>query len=180
MKVLIEYLPVVAFFVAWKMYGIYVATVVIMVALVALVAGYWLIKREVSRMHVATAVLALIFGGLTLAVHDPLFIMIKPTVLYLLFAVALGVSAVVGSKTLIQRGLESQLSLPEPVWRRLNSLWIGFFLVCAVLNLVVALNFSEAVWVNFKLFGMLGLTLAFILAQGVYLAPHLSERDNQG
>lgn len=174
---LFEYLPLIAFGTAYFVYDIYVATAVLMAALVAVVLGYWVVKREVSKMHLTTAVLALIFGGMTLAVHDPLFIMIKPTVLYLLFAAVLAGSAYIGSKPLIQRALESQLRVPDPVWRRLNALWIGFFLVCAVLNLAVAFNFSEAVWVKFKLFGMLGLTLIFVLGQGLYLAPHMSEQN---
>lgn len=178
MKMLLEYLPLVAFGVSYFLYDIYVATAVLMVALVLLVAGYWIVKREVSTMHAVTAVLALIFGGLTLAVHDPVFIKVKPTVLYLLFAGILAVSNFMGRKPIMQRLLGSQISLPDPVWRRVNWMWVGFFLVCAAANTVVALSFSSTVWVNFKLFGMLGLTLVFVVIQGFYLAPHMSEEKN--
>lgn len=177
MKLLLDYLPVIAFAGTYFATDIYTATAVLMASLVAVVIGYWLVKREVHKIHLATAVLALIFGGLTLAVHDPLFIKVKPTVLYALFAVVLIGSGFIGDKPLIQRGLESQLQLPNAVWRRLNLMWAGFFVLCGVLNLYVAFAFSEAMWVKFKLFGMLGLTLVFVLLQGLYLSQHLSDES---
>lgn len=176
MKALIDYLPLLAFGAAYFAYDIYVATGVLMAALVLLVAFHRIAYGEWHKMHLATAALALVFGGLTLAVHDPVFIKVKPTVLYLLFAAVLAGSHVIGERPLIQRALGGQLTLPAPVWRTLSWLWTGFFVVCAVLNLAVALNFSDTVWVNFKLFGMLGLTLLFVLGQALYLSPYLREQ----
>lgn len=179
MKAFIDYLPLAAFGAAYFLYDIYVATGVLMAALVLLVAFHRVAYGEWHKMHLATAALALVFGGITLAVHDPMFIKVKPTVLYLLFAAVLAGSHVVGERPLVQRFLGAQLALPAPVWRTVSWLWVAFFLVCAGLNLVVAFGFSDTVWVNFKLFGILGLTLAFVLAQGVYLAPYLKEQGEQ-
>lgn len=175
MNALMEYLPLIAFGVAYFMYDIYVATGVLMVALIVLVAGTWLIKRRVSNMHLVTLVLAVVFGGLTLAVHDPLFIKVKPSVLYVAFALALAASAFIGRKTLVQRALESQITVPVPIWRRVTFMATGFFLLMAVLNLAVAFSFSETVWVNFKLFGVTALSLVFMIGVGFYLSPHIQE-----
>ena len=175
MKLLFDYLPIICFFVAYKLAGIYVATGVLIVALFVLVTGYWLKTRHLHKMHLATAVLALVFGGLTIWLRDPAFIQMKPTILYLLFAGVLVASHFVGDRPLIQRMLESNLSLPAPVWARVSWLWIGFFLVAAVLNTYVAMYFSQSAWVNFKLFGMLGLTLVFVLIQSLYMARHMPQ-----
>lgn len=179
MKLLFDYLPIICFFVAYKLSGIYVATGVLIVALFVLVSAYWLKTRRVHKMHLATALLALVFGGLTIWLHDPAFIQLKPTILYLLFAGVLLASHFIGEKPLIRRMLESNLSLPSSVWARVSWLWIGFFLVSAVLNTYVALAFSQSTWVNFKLFGMLGLTIIFVLIQSVYMARHMPERNDQ-
>lgn len=177
MKALIDYLPLVAFGGAYFTYDIYVATGVLMAALVLLVVFHRAVYGEWHKMHLATAALALVFGGVTLAVHDPVFIKVKPTVLYLLFAAVLAGSHVIGERPLIQRALGGQLVLPAHVWRTVSWLWVAFFLVCAALNLVVAFGFSETAWVNFKLFGILGLTLLFVLGQGLYLSPYLKEQE---
>lgn len=175
MNALMEYLPLIAFGVAYFMYDIYVATGVLMVALIVLVAGTWLVRRRVSNMHLVTLVLAVVFGGLTLAVHDPLFIKVKPSVLYVVFALALAASAFIGRKTLVQRALESQITVPALIWRRVTFMATGFFLLMAVLNLAVAFSFSETVWVNFKLFGVTALSLVFMIGVGFYLSPHIQE-----
>jgi intracellular septation protein len=173
MKLLFDYLPIIIFFITYKVEGIYVATGVLVVALFVLVLGYWIATRRIHKMHLATAVLAFIFGGLTLALHDPAFIKTKPTILYLLFAGVLLASRWIGKKPLIQRLLEANMDLPRPVWLRLNYLWTVFFLICAALNAIVAYTYSTSVWVDFKLFGMLGLTLIFVVLQAVYLVRHL-------
>lgn len=179
MKILFDYLPIICFFIAYKIAGIYVATEVLVVGLFALVFGYWFKFRRIHKMHLATAVLALIFGGLTVWLRDPAFIEMKPTILYLLFAGVLLASHFVGAKPLIRRMLESNLTLPPPVWTRVSWLWIGFFVISAILNTYVAMFFSQSTWVSFKLFGMLGLTVVFILIQSIYLARHMPEGDDQ-
>lgn len=177
MRLLFDYLPIIVFFIAFKMSDIYVATGVLIVALFVLVIGYWIFTRHVHKMHLITAVLALVFGGLTIAIHDPSYIKAKPSVLYVLFAAVLMASRWIGQKPLIQRMLEKTLELPRAVWLKLNWLWVVFFLICAAANAYVAYNFSNDAWVDFKLFGMLGLTLVFVIIQGFYLARHLPEEE---
>lgn len=173
MKILLDYLPIALFAGAYYLRDIYFATVVLIVALFLQVAWMWSTTRKLPKMQLATAILALILGGITLILHDPSFIKMKPTVLYGAFALVLLGSQYIGEKPLIQRMLASNMKLPDAVWRRVNVMWAGFFLFCGVLNFYVARDFAEATWVNFKLFGMFGLTLVFVLLQGVYLARHM-------
>lgn len=182
MQLLFDFLPVAAFFVAYKLADIYVATAVIIVASVLQVAIYWLWKRRVNPMHLVTSGLVLVFGGLTLAVHDKSFIMWKPTIVNWLFATAFLVSLWrrVSDKPLIQRMFGATGGAPElgeQVWRRLNWIWIAFFVGMGTLNLAVFRNFDEATWVSFKLWGMLGLTIAFILAQSYWIAVRAAPHD---
>lgn len=173
MKLLVDLFPVILFFVAYQMYDIYVATVVAIVAAVLQVGYLRLVRGEVETMHWVTLGLLVVFGGLTLALHDPTFIKWKPTVVNWLFAAAFLVSDLTMQRGLLRRMMDSAVSLPDPVWARLNLAWVAFFVTMGFVNLYVAYGFSEAVWVNFKLFGFLGLTLVFMLAQGFYLARHM-------
>jgi intracellular septation protein len=124
-----------------------------------------------------TLVIIVVFGGATLALHDETFIKWKPTVVYWLFAVALTVSDLVFKKNLMRAVLEKNMTLPELVWRRVNLSWVVFFAVMGVLNLFVAYHFATDTWVNFKVFGGIGLMLLFMLAQGLILSKHISEKD---
>jgi intracellular septation protein len=114
-----------------------------------------------------------VFGGLTLALRDPTFIKWKPTVVNWLFAGAFLLSQLFMRRSLLRRMMDHAVALPDAVWLRLNTAWVLFFFSMGVVNLYVAYNYSEQTWVNFKLFGFLGLTLAFMLAQGFYLARHM-------
>jgi len=174
MKLLFDLLPILLFFVAYKLYDIYVATAVAIAAGLLQVAYVWLRHRRLEKTHVATALLLLVFGGLTLALRDETFIKWKPTILDWLFAAAFLGSQFVGTrKPLVQRMMSGTVTVSDPVWERLNGLWVLFFVVMGVLNLVVVYNFDTDTWVNFKLFGMLGLTLVFVVAQAFYLARHM-------
>lgn len=175
MKLLTEFWPVLLFFLVYQLAGIYAATVAIIAAVATQVGLEWLRHRQVRRMQVVTLALLVVFGGMTLMLRDPRFIQLKPTVLQWLFAGAFAASHLIGDKVLVRRLLESQVTLPVRVWFRLNVAWVLFFLVSGWLNLFVADNYDEATWVQFKLFGLLGLTLLFVLAQAVYLAPFMSE-----
>jgi intracellular septation protein len=182
MQLLFDFLPVIAFFVAYKLADIYVATTVIIVATVIQVAIHWARTRRVNPMHVVSAGLVLVFGGLTLAIRDAQFIMWKPTVVNWLFAAAFALSfwRRLGGKPLIQRlmsAAEAELALTPELWRRLNWMWIVFFVLMGLANLVVFHNFDESTWVDFKLFGMLGLTLVFILLQGAWIATRVRRND---
>ncbi len=177
MKLLFDFLPIVLFFVAYKLADIYVATGVLIAATLAQVGWIWLRQRQIEKLPLITAGLVLVLGGATLALHDPIFVKWKPTVVNWLFAVAFVVSRFVGRKTLLERMMGSQLELPAPVWVKLTFAWAIFFFAMGAANLYVAFTFDENTWVNFKLFGMLGLTLVFVLAQAAYMSRHLKIDD---
>ena len=179
MQFLFDLFPVIAFFVAYKLWGIFVATAVLIVGVLAQTAVSWIRHRKVSPMLLTSAVLVLVFGGLTLWVRDPAFIKWKPSIVNWLFAAAFLVSQCLPGPTIIQRMLGENVTLVPADWRRLNLMWVGFFLVAGALNLYVAYRFDEATWVNFKLFGLMGLTLAFALLQGVWIARK-TERTGSG
>jgi len=180
MQLLFDLLPVVLFFVAYKLADIYVATAVLIVGVLAQTLISWLRHRKVSPMLLTSAVLVLVFGGLTLLVHDATFIKWKPTIVNWLFATAFFASQFLKGPTIVQRLMGEQMKLePASLWARLNAMWIAFFVVVGALNLYVAFNFSESTWVNFKLFGLMGLTILFALAQGFWLARK-SEQPQPG
>lgn len=173
MQLLFDFFPVIAFFVAYKLTDIYVATGVIIVAVIAQTAIQWIRHRKVSTMALISGALVLVFGGLTLLIHDKAFIQWKVTVVNWLFAGAFLATRFFGERTLIERMLGENIKLEQAHWRTLNLAWTAFFVVLGALNLYVAFNFSENVWVNFKMFGVLGLTLVFALAQGLWLASKM-------
>lgn len=179
MRFLFDLLPVVLFFAAYKLADIYVATAVAVIASVAQVAWIWWRERRVERMALVTMALIVVLGGATLVFHDDTFVLWKPTAVNWAFALVFAGSAVIGDKPLIQRMLDEQMELPAAVWRRLNTAWTVFFAALGALNLYVAFHFDRDTWVNFKLFGMLGLTLAFALAQALYLSRHLKPADTE-
>jgi intracellular septation protein len=159
------------------MAGIYVATAVLIVGVLAQTAVSWIRHRKVSGMLLTSAILVLVFGGLTLLVHDATFIKWKPTVVSWLFAAAFLGSQFMRGPTIIQRMLGENVALEPADWTRLNLMWVVFFFVEGVLNLWVAYRFDEATWVNFKLFGLMGLTLLFALAQGVWIARRSEQAE---
>ena len=173
MKFLADFFPVLLFFGAYQLYDIYVATATAIVASFVQVGASWFRHRKVEKMHLVTLGLLVVFGGLTLALRDPLFIKWKPTVVNWLFAAAFLGSHYVGERPIIQRMMSQAVTLPPEIWRRLSVAWVLFFLGVGAINLLVAFSFSEETWVNFKLFGMLGLTLLFVVAQSFYLARHM-------
>ena len=175
MKFLFELFPVALFFVAIQIWDIFVATAVAIVATIIQVG--WLVARrkKVPSMLWASLAIIVVFGGLTLYLRDKTFILWKPTVLYWLFGIALAGGALLG-RNLVRALLAEQLTLPEPVWRRLNWSWVGFFAFMGALNLYVAYNYSTDNWVNFKLFGGMGLMLLFVVAQAMVLAKYVDEK----
>ncbi len=175
MKFLADFFPILLFFIAYQMYDIYVATAVAIGSSFLQVGFEWFRHRKVERMHLITLGLLVVFGGLTLILRDPLFIKWKPTVVNWLFgAVFLG-SQLFGRKTMIERMMTHAIELPKRIWVRLNLAWGLFFIGSGILNLYVAFNFAEETWVNFKLFGMLGLTVVFIILQAFYMARHVQD-----
>ncbi|MGM0593323.1 MAG: inner membrane-spanning protein YciB [Pseudomonadota bacterium] len=213
MKFLFDLLPVILFFIAYKLYGIYPAIVVIMLATGVQVGLSWLKHRKVEKMHLITLVLVVVLGGATLLLQDKAFFMWKPTAVNWLFALAFLGSHFIGSgKTLVERMMSHAIEAPAVVWTRLNLAWVAFFVLMGLANLYVANLFfeantlltaaagaevdlqtcsaqmsgvmlqlcqqaqsSEAMWVNFKLYGMMGLTFIFVIAQAFYLARHMPQ-----
>jgi intracellular septation protein len=157
--------------------GVFLATVVAIAATFVQIGWVWFRHRKVDAMLWVSLALIVVFGGATLLLQDETFIKWKPTVLYWLFALALGLAPVLFERNLIRIMMEKQVSLPEPVWARLNLGWALFFAFLGVLNLYVAFTFSTDAWVDFKLFGTTGLMLIFILGQGFYLTRHIREDE---
>lgn len=175
MKFLFDLFPVALFFLAFKLAGIYVATGVAIAATLLQVAWLKLTRKPVHPMLWTSLGIIVVFGGATLLFQDETFIKWKPTVLYWLFGIALACSATFLRRNLIRSMLSEQVRLPEPVWGRLNWAWVGFFAFMGVANLYVAYNFSTDLWVNFKLFGGMGLMLAFIVGQSLFLSKYMEE-----
>lgn len=177
MKILIDFFPILLFFAAYKLQGIYVATAVLMVATVMQAGLIYALDRKLQMLHKATLLLVLTFGSLTLALHDERFIKWKPTVLYGAMGLGLAVALWGRRANFLKLLLGSQLSLPDAVWMRLNQVWVMYCLAMAALNAYVAAFFSTDAWVDFKLWGYV-FPLVFILGQGLYIAPHLREHDH--
>jgi intracellular septation protein len=182
MKLFFDLFPLLLFFAAYKFYDIYVATAVAIVASVVQLAVHYARKRNFEATQVVTAIVIVVFGGLTIFLRDNTFIMWKPTIVNWVFAAIVLGSQFVGQQTVIQRLMGAQVELPAPVWRRLNLSWGVFFLIAGALNLYVAFYFApeldaatrEQIWVNFKVWGLLGLTFVFVIAQAFYMARYAS------
>jgi intracellular septation protein len=177
MKFLFDLFPVVLFFAAFKLFDIYVATAVAIAATFLQIGWLKWRRRKVDTMMWVTLIIIVVFGGATLALHDETFIKWKPTVLYWLFGAVLGAAELLFRKNLIRAMLGEQVRLPDVAWTRLNWSWAGFFVFMGAANLYVAFNFSTDTWVNFKLFGGMGLMLLFVLLQAAFLARHVEEKQ---
>jgi intracellular septation protein len=214
MKLLFDFFPVILFFVAYKLQGIYAATVVAIAAAALQVAWVRLRHGRTERMHLATLGLLVLFGGMTLALRDPTFVMWKPSIVNWLFALVFLGGQFIGNQPLVQRLMGHAVSAPAAIWQRLNLAWVAFFVFSGLVNLYVVYvgsgfyeakqaliaasgqpevdlaacaelftgsvlglceqaHAAEASWVDFKLFGMMGMTLVFVLAQAFYLARHI-------
>ena len=159
--------------------GVFLATAVAIVATFGQIGWVKLRHGKVDKMLWVSLGIIVVFGGATLLLHDETFIKWKPTVLYWLFATVLVLSTMLFRKNLIKAMMENQIALPDPVWSRLNLSWATFFAVMGVANLYVAFNFSTDAWVNFKLFGTMGLMLVFVLLQGLMLAKYAEEKEGK-
>lgn len=157
--------------------GVFLATLVAIVASFGQIGWVWLRHRKVETMLWISLALIVVFGGATLFLHDETFIKWKPTVLYWLFALSLGLAPLLFERNLIRLMMEKNVALPDTVWTRLNLAWAGFFALMGVANLWVAMHYSTDAWVNFKMFGSLGLMLVFIVGQTLYLSRHIKEEE---
>lgn len=177
MKFLFDFLPVLLFFVTYKIWGIYWATGVLMVSSVLQIAGLLIAGKKPQTTHWITIGLAVPLGAMTLLLHNPIFVKWKPTLVNWLFAAVFTGSLWIGEKTMIERMMGHAMKLPSKIWRQLNIGWVVFFIASGGLNLVVAYACSENTWVNFKLFGMMGLTIAFAIGQTFFMQKHLLEEN---
>ena len=175
MKFLIDFFPILLFFVAFKVWGVFVATGVAIVATFAQIAYLRHKTGKVEPMQWLSLGIIVVFGGATLLFHNEAFIKWKPTVLYWAMGGALLGSYWIMGKNLIQKLMSAQVSLPQPVWNTLNYSWAIFFIVMGFINIWVAYQFDLDTWVTFKMFGGMGLLLAFVIAHAIYLSRHIQE-----
>lgn len=175
MKFFFDMLPVALFFAAYKLVDIYTATLVAIGTTAIQIAWVWWRHRKVDTLQWVGLGVIVVFGGATLLLHDETYIKWKPTVVYWLIALGLLASMYIFNKNPMRAMLGAQFALPEPIWARLNAAWAGFFALMGFLNLYVARSFSTDTWVNFKLFGFMGLMLAFVVAQGLMLARYVQD-----
>ncbi len=178
MKFLFDFFPVILFFVAFKVSDIFVATGVAIAATVAQIAWVLARRKKVTGMQWTSLVIIVIFGGATLLLRDETFIKWKPTVLYWLAGVVF-LGALAFRQNLVKEVMGEGIELPAPVWTKLAVAWGIFFLFKGALNLWVAYTFSTEVWVNFKLFGGMGLMLAFVVAQALWIARYLPDEKKE-
>lgn len=201
MKLLIDFLPVVIFFIVYKMapqcidlvapllnsnqiaylhemQPIILATAVLIPATVLQLIYTRTKTGKFETMHLVTLALVVLLGGATVVLQDENFIMWKPTIVNWLFAAAFLGSQLLMEKSFLQRMMEANISLPDSVWKKLNYAWVSFFILSGIVNLIVAYNFSEDAWVNFKLFGLLGLTILFIIGQSLFLYRYIEQKES--
>ncbi|WP_372739228.1 septation protein A [Neptunomonas sp.] len=178
MKLLLDFFPIIIFFGVYKYTGdIIMATAILIPATLLQILYTWIKEHRIEKMQFVTLVLVIIMGGATVIFQDKTFIQWKPTVVNWLFGAAFLGSHFIGAKTIIERIMSANIDLPQHVWKTLNFAWVFFFLLMGVINLIVAYNFSEETWVNFKLFGMLGLTVVFIVIQGLYMSKYINNTE---
>ncbi|MGK2946527.1 MAG: septation protein A [Candidatus Malihini olakiniferum] len=178
MKQLIDFLLLIIFFTVYKLYDIFWATEALIAATLATFFYSWYKFRKVEKTMLVTVVLVAVFGGLTLYFHNSEFLKWKVTIIYALFAGALLINRWFFKNSLIQSILGKKITLPQQVWRNLNTAWVFFFIICGLINIYVAFWLSESLWMNLKVFGLTGVTLLFTLACGVYIYRHLPSEQN--
>lgn len=200
MKLLIDFLPIVIFFLVYKMSPefielikpilsadqvdyvqslepIILATAILIPATLLQILYTRISTGKIEKMHIVTLALVVILGGATVFLQDKRFIQWKPTLVNWLFALAFLGSQLLTQKPILQRMMEANIELTKTQWRNLNFAWVIFFLVSGAANLVVAFNFSEEIWVDFKLFGLLGLTILFVLGQSFFLYRYMNQKQ---
>ncbi|MDX1405326.1 MAG: inner membrane-spanning protein YciB [Woeseiaceae bacterium] len=184
MQLFVDYIPIIVFVLAYFYKDIFFATAVLMGVMPVVLLLQWLMTKKINRIYAASTALVLLLGGVTLAFRNPTFLYWKPTVLNWLIAVVFLGSQWIGDKPIVQRMLGKAAELTDEQWVRLNQIWVAFFLIVGAVNLYVAYRFSEAFWVKFKLFGMLGITLVFVIIQSIWLTlatqKNATAKDSEG
>lgn len=185
MKFLFDFFPIALFFITFRFYddpqeGVLAATAVAIIATILQVLLFWLKNRRVEKMHIITLVLITVLGGATLILKDPVFIKWKPTAVNWAFAIGFFASQFIGKNPFVKRMMAHAVDLPEVVWMKLNFAWVIFFATMGFANLYVAFNYDLTTWVDFKTYGMLGLTILFVVLQAIFLAKHMPEESLKG
>ncbi len=189
MKQIAEFIPIALFFIVYQLDGqslslagwtyqfdgIYSATAVLMAATVLQVLLSYAVTRRLEKRLLWLLLAVLVFGGATLIFHNQMFIQWKPTIFNWVLALAFGASQFIGDKNLMERTLGAQIQLPKLVWTRLNVIWVANFLIVGGLNLVVAYEFSEQVWVSYKLYSSIGFTVVLTVLTALIISPHLKD-----
>ncbi len=176
-KFLFDLFPLILFFIAFRFADIYTATAVAIAAGILQFVWLKLRGKTIETMHWINLSVIIVFGGATLFFQNDAFIKWKPTVLYWVFACVLLGGRLLFKRNIMQQLMSGQIDLPVPAWERLNASWAAFFLVCGALNLYVAFSgqFTESQWVNFKVFGLMLLMIAFVIAQSFWLGRHMKD-----
>ncbi len=177
MKLLFDFFPIVLFFLSYKFYGIYVATIIIIISSVLQTGVFWLKHRRIEFTHGITLASVLVLGAATIFFHNEMFIKWKPTAIYWVFALLFWGSQIIGKKSLLERLMGGKITLPKNVWHHLNLSWAIFFICMGGVNIYVAYHFNTDVWVNFKLFGTLGGTIVFVILQSLYMGKYLKGQE---
>ena len=175
MQILYDFFPILIFFIVYKISGIYAATASAIIASFIQMIIFWIKHHKFEKLQVITFLLIAILGSTTIILHKPIFIKWKPTAINWVFALVFLSSHFIGKKTIVQYVMEKKITLPDEIWAKLNFSWVIFFTFVGTLNLYVIYHYSTNAWVNFKLFGLLSISLAFALCQGIYLGRHIKE-----
>lgn len=178
-KQLFEFFPIILFFIAYKVYDIYIATGVVIIATICQVSYSWLKHRKVEKMQWITLALIVVMGGATIYLQNEQFIKWKLTIIEWLFGAAFIGSQFIGKKPLVERMMSGSITLPAKAWVRLNTFWALFFFAVGAVNLYVMYNFDTDTWVMFKTFGVPGLMIVFMLLQVIYLYKYLPDTETE-
>lgn len=182
MQLFFEVLPVFLFFIAFKFYDIYVATVVGIVATLIQVIVTYVMTKSWDKKQLITLGIFSVFGGMTIYFHNPIFVKWKPTIVFWVFSLAILLSQVFTKKPIMQRlmeaSLEEKATIPKKVWSNLNIAWAVFFIVLGAVNLYVAYHFDNNMWVNFKFYGITGALFVFSIFQAVYLVRYMTDQKS--
>ncbi len=178
MKFLFDFFPILLFFITFKSHedqieGMVTATGVLIMATLFQVSFNWLKHRKIEKMHIITLVLVIIFGGATIYFKEPSYLIWKVTIANWLFAIVFFASHFIGHKPIIKRMMDHMIQLPESVWTKLSLSWISFFTALGILNLFIGFNYDFDTWVDFKFYGLMGLTLAFTILQSIFISKYI-------
>lgn len=177
MQLLFDFFPIIVFFVVYKLFGIYAATFSAIIISIIQNLFYYFKHKKIDKMQLMTFVIIFILGSATLILHNPLFIKWKPTLVYWVFGFVFLIYHLMDKKPLFQSAMENKVTLSDALWKKLNCSWGLFFILMGGVNIYVAYHYSTNTWVNFKLFGILGITVLFVILQAIFLAKHVAIED---